>query len=89
MTKRGKLALLLVLVMLLSFAFVSCTTANVPDIPVYFINNDDVYATINIGAGGVPSFPEPPEKSGYVFDGWYFDEGTWKDVCKISNLLNM
>jgi len=45
---------------------------------VTFIADGKTYQTVE-GKGSEPiALPDAPEKNGYVFDGWYLDNGTWQ-----------
>ena len=40
----------------------------------------EVYATVESNGKNKFVLPQSPEKEGYSFDGWYFDEGVWQKV---------
>lgn len=42
-----------------------------------FIVDGQVYASANTNGGGIVDIPENPVKEGFVFDGWYLDDGIW------------
>jgi len=45
---------------------------------IQFIVDNEEYYTIKTKGKEEISMPEDPTKSGYIFDGWYFDERGWK-----------
>ena len=44
---------------------------------VEFIVDGEVYDTVTTAGGEIIELPENPEKAGFVFGGWYLDEGVW------------
>lgn len=43
---------------------------------VVFMDNETVFKTIVVADGGtIPELPVPPERSGYIFDGWFDAQG--------------
>ena len=44
-----------------------------------FIVDDQVYETIKTNGGKSVEMPQDPEKTGYVFEGWYWDEDIWQE----------
>ena len=46
------------------------------------------YATISTSGDEVIKMPENPTKDGYVFDGWFWDEGTWQRPFTANSLLD-
>ena len=68
------LAILLVLGSLICFA--SCDRDTVR---VQFVVDGEVYARVSAKGGESVQLPADPTKSGYTFDGWYYDEGVWLD----------
>ena len=46
------------------------------------------YATISTSGDEVIKMPENPTKDGYVFDGWFWDEGTWQKPFTANSLLD-
>lgn len=55
---------------------------------VDFMVDGSVYASVSTSGDEVIKMPNDPEKSGYVFDGWYWDEGTWQKPFTANSLLN-
>lgn len=56
---------------------------------VEYIVNDNIYYTSKVQNGVLTSFPENPKVSGYVFDGWFLDNKTWKKPLTINTLLDL
>ena len=46
------------------------------------------YATISTSGDEVIKMPENPTKDGYVFDGWFWDEGTWQKPFTANSLFD-
>lgn len=55
---------------------------------VNFVVDGTVYATIDTNGEEVIKMPENPTKDGYVFDGWYWDNDSWKKPFTANSLLN-
>ena len=51
--------------------------ANTGKFDLCFIVDNTVYETVE-SFSGEKDMPEVPTKDGYSFDGWYYDNGTWK-----------
>ena len=65
-------ALVFVLIFAMLFSLVSCDETDKKKNSEYVFIVDGVeYARLPAGT------PEPPKKDGYVFDGWYLDDGVW------------
>ena len=54
----------------------------------YFVN-DNIYHTGKVQNGVLTNIPENPEISGYIFDGWFLDNKTWRKPLTINTLLNL
>lgn len=67
--------ILLFFFLTLNFFLVSCTTFFTPKITFYVGNHD--YETISSNGEETLELPDDPVKSGYEFQGWYFDDGIW------------
>lgn len=86
--KSGKsfMRVLLTVVMLLcAMCFVACGKV---EFKIGFIVEDAVYATINTKGEEVLKMPNDPEKDGYIFDGWYWDDGSWEKPFTANSLLD-
>ncbi len=56
---------------------------------INFIVDGEVYATIKTNGSETISLPDNPQKEGYRFVGWYWDEGTWEEPFSASSLLEV
>lgn len=45
---------------------------------VKFVVDGEIYQQVTSEKGATVALPEDPEKSGYIFDGWYLDDGTFE-----------
>ena len=79
---------------LILFAIILCTVISVlvacsaVEFKLEFIVDGKVYATINTNGKEVIEMPDDPTKEGYVFDGWYYDEGIWEKPFTANSLLD-
>lgn len=81
---------LIVLISLLAistclFGLVSCKMVT---FKVDFVVDGTVYSTINTRGQEIIKLPADPEKEGYVFDGWYWDESTWEKPFTAYSLMD-
>lgn len=53
-----------------------------------FMVDGEIYKTVTTAGNETIEMPEDPSKNGYVFDGWYWDEGTWQRPFTADSLLN-
>ncbi|HBK02109.1 MAG TPA: hypothetical protein DDY77_03665 [Clostridiales bacterium] len=67
------------------FAFVGCGKV---DFKLNFVVDGEVYATISTNGKEAIKLPANPEKEGYVFDGWYWDNEVWKKPFTANSLLD-
>ena len=56
--------------------------------PVHFMVDGEIYGTVSTNGNEKLSLPKNPTKEGYIFDGWYWDEGTWERPFTANSLLN-
>ncbi len=96
------LSFFLILAMLVS-GLVSCTDPNdtttggddptPPNEPnglsVTFMVDGTLYEQKTIALEGTPELPKTPEKQGYIFDGWYWDDGVWEKPFSLLSLQNL
>lgn len=60
----------------MTLAFASCGKSY---ITVEYIADDTVFKTVSLDQNGrLERLNETPEKEGYFFGGWYYDNGTWE-----------
>ena len=76
----------LVLVLILAVFFSAC--ASQVQFKLNFVVDEDIYATIDTTGQEMIKLPENPAKEGYVFDGWYWDNGTWQKPFTANSLLD-
>ena len=74
------------LVVISLLALYSC--AQGVEIEISFIADGEVYDTVKTGRGEIINIPEDPTMYGYTFDGWYFDEGEWREPFTAGALLD-
>ncbi len=56
---------------------------------ISYIVDNQVYHESDIENGVIKQLPNDPVKTGYIFDGWFFDEGEWEEELTIQSLLNL
>ena len=81
--KHTKLLLITVFV-LLALTLAGCGVR----FDLNFVVDGEVYKTVRTGASEVVQVPENPTKEGYIFDGWYWDDGIWQEPFTANSLLN-
>ena len=74
------------LVVISLLALYSCVQG--VEIEISFIAGGEVYDTVKMGRGEIINIPEDPTMYGYTFDGWYFDEGEWREPFTAGALLD-
>lgn len=55
---------------------------------VSFIVDDVLYATITTNGTATVEMPDDPVKEGFVFAGWYWDNGVWEKPFNINSILD-
>ena len=54
---------------------------------VQFIVDEDIYYEMNVNLEkGVLYWPIPPSKTGYMFNGWFFDNESFNEICTAETL---
>ena len=81
----NKLILFAIILCAVISAMVACSAV---EFKLEFIVDGKVYATINTNGKEVIEMPDDPTKEGYVFDGWYYDEGIWEKPFTANSLLD-
>ena len=71
-------SLLLVFLLVLN-SIVSLVSCAQNEVGVDFIVDGELYASIIAIADEAISMPDDPVKGGYVFGGWYLDDGSWQE----------
>ena len=65
---------------------IHCTNGDVGKYKVSFKTNNTSYAVVDT-AGYIVELPEDPTREGYLFGGWYYDDGTWERPFDTNALL--
>ena len=95
--KKRLLSIILCLSMLFCsiFTFSACKDdtdePNVPPVSnftISFVVDGETYATITTTGNEKITLPSDPQKEGYTFDGWYWDNGSWNQPLTVDSLLN-
>lgn len=80
------------ILILCSFVLAACYSDTTPPVTSYrveyFVNNK-IYYTGEVENGVLTSLPQNPEVNGYIFDGWFLDNKTWKKPLTVNSLLNL
>ncbi|MBP3308320.1 MAG: leucine-rich repeat protein, partial [Clostridia bacterium] len=85
-----KKALVLILTLILTaFAIFSFSACNSVEFEIKFIVDGEVYDTVKTGGNSIIAMPENPTKKGYTFEGWYWDNDTWKRPFDANSLVGM
>ena len=86
--KINRLILLVCLTFACVIGFAACNLVTAVDFKLQFIVDGEIYATIDTAGEETIRLPDDPEKDGYLFDGWYWDEDTWEHPFTANSLLN-
>ena len=86
--KINRLILLVCLTFACVIGFAACNLVTPVDFKLQFIVDGEIYATIDTAGEETIRLPDDPEKDGYLFDGWYWDEDTWEHPFTANSLLN-
>lgn len=80
-TRQKMLAALLVALIcgLLGLVCSCITTIETPGYMLKFKSNGKNYEVVNVLDDTKITMPEDPERKGYAFDGWFFDENVWEN----------
>ena len=76
-----------IIIILFVFLLTSCGETKV-SFKLNFIVDSEVYATIDTNGNEVIQMPKDPVKEDYIFDGWYWDQNTWKEQFTAKSLLD-
>ena len=80
--------LLKIFAILILLCAILCTFTACGEKEINFVVDGEVYATIKTAGKETISMPETPQKDGYVFDGWYYDEGVWQEKFTANSLVD-
>ena len=84
---KKKVLILFGVILALVFAFALTACGKVSLKLTFKVDGVD-YATISTSGDEVIKMPENPTKDGFVFDGWFWDEGTWQRPFTANSLLD-
>lgn len=84
---KKKVSILFGVILALVFAFALTACGKVSLKLTFKVDGVD-YATISTSGDEVIKMPENPTKDGFVFDGWFWDEGTWQRPFTANSLLD-
>lgn len=85
MKKKTLLTLTVAMCIFFTMGLGACSKV---EFSVDFIVEENVYAAINTNGKEVIRMPENPTKEGYMFDGWYWDNGVWQKPFTANSLLD-
>ena len=74
---------------LLLIALAGCAKINVNIMIEFESNGGTPCATIRSNDADSIKMPNNPKKEGYVFDGWYWDDGVWEKPFTVNSILDM
>ncbi len=57
------------------------------DFKIDFVVDGEIYDSISTSGRESIKLPDDPKKEGFVFDGWYWDNETWKKAFTANSLL--
>ena len=84
-----KKCLVLILSVIAAFtAMISLTACGKVDFTVKFSVDGETYASVSTEGSEVIKMPADPQKDGYTFDGWFWDDGVWARPFTANSLLN-
>ena len=84
---KKKIAVLFGVLFALLLPFTAAACGKVA-LKLTFKVDGEIYETISTSGNEVISMPENPTKDGFVFDGWFWDEGTWQRPFTANSLLD-
>ena len=58
------------------------------NIELSFVVDNEIVQTVKTTGSELIEIPDNPEKTGYTFDGWYWDKDTWETPFTANSLLN-
>lgn len=86
--KKRKIVLFALLCLII-FAFVGCAKLNVNIIVKFESNGGTECESIVSDDINSIKIPTNPTREGYVFDGWYWDDGVWQKPFTINSILDL
>ncbi len=82
----GLIALALVLLVSVLGLLAGCGT--VENVELTFMVDGQRYAGVETPGNAAIKIPDDPEKTGYTFEGWFWDENVWMEPFTANSLLN-
>ena len=76
---------LISVILLLAMILPACTGAGV-ECTIEFFVDGQVYHSVQTKTNGIIDMPDQPTKDGYVFEGWYYDDGVWQKPFTAASL---
>lgn len=86
--KRSLLVILLVLILATTVVCGVACNKTVKNLNLSFIVDGEVYSVITTDGESIVAIPDNPKKEGYVFDGWYWDDGVWAKPFTANSLMD-
>ncbi len=80
MMKEKRFFLVLTIILIFLCAFVGCNDTGAQ---IKFMVDDDVYESFDISS--IDTLPDAPKKTGFVFVGWFYDEGIWQQPFSLEH----
>lgn len=85
--------ILLTVLMIICFCFglSACETSNLDNeekYTVFFIVDNEVYSSVKTNGDETITLPANPSKNGFIFDGWFYDNGIWSKTFNANSLVN-
>ena len=85
---KKKLPILLTIIFVMVLSVIGLTACGGNKYKIRFVVDGEIYTTLETTGNGIIEFPTTPEKEGYNFDGWYYDEDVWEEPFYEDSLVN-
>ncbi|MBO5925354.1 MAG: leucine-rich repeat protein, partial [Clostridia bacterium] len=76
--KKKILSVLITILALCMCMFTMTACSGKVEFKINFVVEGEVYATVTTSGDEEITMPTSPTKTGYTFDGWYYDNGEWR-----------
>ena len=86
--KSKALKLLVVAALLATLCMAGLVACADAEFKLNFVVDGNIYSTVNTAGEETIKLPDNPQKEGYIFDGWYWDDGIWARPFTAESLLN-
>lgn len=87
--KKNFLVVLFFLITCCTFVFSACSEKTNIQYQLNFIVDGDVYASAQVINNNIEKMPANPDKDGFVFDAWYFDDNVWKKPLTMQAIMEL